>query len=214
MKSINEFLSEVNYKDVVNLSEYVYEHYLKDIKKLDELIDIFEAYLKWDFISTRTLDISKLSSNKNYKDQYDKAAGILKPNIDNLIDKEVEERDFYANIWKTISNPTLFATDDDKIGALIFLENCEKIPYFKLDKPLEVAEKDFNEMFDKLSEDIQKCIFIFNRGYEFRTDVASQLLRLIENQKNETAKVVLLARILHYVEWVFTDDEDEEEKKD
>lgn len=211
-KNINEFLSEVKYEDIANLAEYIYEHYLKVVEELKEVIDNFETFLKWSFTSNKTFDISKFSHNKDYKEQSNKAAGILKPNIDNLINQEVEEREFYVKIWETVSNTALFATDEDKIGALIFLENCDTIPYFKLNKPLEVTEEEFNEIFDELGEDIQKCIYIFNKGYKFRTDVASQLLRLIENHKEEKIKVVLIARILHYLQWLFAYDEEEGEE--
>ncbi|MDE6074995.1 MAG: hypothetical protein K2G26_01000 [Clostridia bacterium] len=212
MKTLKEFLSVVKYKDFANLSEYIYDNYVKNLhNEQDKIIDNLICFLEWGFISDQTFDISELTPNNDYTSQFDKAAGILKPNIDNLINQNVEQREFYINIWKTVSNPSLFADDEDKIGALIFLESYDKVPYFKLDKPLDITEEEFNELFDKLNMKIQKCLYVFNRGYEYRTEVASQLLRIIEHESDERNKVVLLAGILHYLEWSLTVAKNDEE---
>lgn len=210
---IKEFLSKVKYKNFANLTEYIYVNYIKDLKSSEEIIDNLISFMEWNFKSDFSIDITEIFSDTDFSEQFDKAAGILKPNIDNLINQDVDQRDFYINIWETVSNSLLFAADEDRIGALIFLLSYDKVPYFKLDKPLDVTEQEFSDLFDMMNMKIQKFIYVFNRGYEYRTEVASQLLRIIESESEEKHRVVLLAGILHYLEWTLTSD-DKDDKKD
>lgn len=203
VKNIKELLSTIDYRDFDNLAEYVYLNYFKDIKTNDAVLTDFITLMEWSFKTDRSFDIKYFTpEDSDYKEQFDKAMGILKPNVENLIEQNLEDYDFYVNIWNTFTNPAMFANDRDKIGALIFLLSYDKVPYFKLDKPVEVTEKEFDELFEKLNMKIQKSLFIFNRGYELRTDMASQLLRVLDSESDEKNRVVLLTCMLHYLEWV------------
>lgn len=195
---IEKFLSTVKYDDLGILCSYVYINYIKDNKKAFEN---FVALCKWDFRSDNTFDMGE-QPEKDYKEQYGKAQAILRTSVDNLIEQEVGQEEFYDALYKNLTNKSLFASDDDVVGALIYIVNNDKIPYFFLEKPVDIDEDEFSELYEKLNPDIQKCLYIINRGYEFRTEVASQLLRVIESKSDEKEKIVVLTGIMHYLEWM------------
>lgn len=150
--------------------------------------------------TTKTLTIAQVYTAEEYMNSIKKTSKTINIIIDNLINEGINEEEFYVKIWYMISQKTLFSTQMDVVGAIICLMINDKIPYFQLDEGLKMNEDEFYNMTEKLIPQIQKTIFVLNRGYAKRTEEASQLLKIMNRIENENLKTVLLANVLNYLE--------------
>ena len=108
--------------------------------------------------------------------------------------------DFYKNLWNEITRKTIFATDLDTVAAIIYLCNSDRIPYYNLGDGLKMSNEEFVDVVKSNLEPFKKMIFILNVGFEQRTEISSLLLKVLDDVKDEKAKVVLFANLIGYCE--------------
>lgn len=136
------------------------------------------------------------STGKILKKQYAELVDAL---FEQQLSKNLPISVFYQKIWEIISISPCFDDENSRIFALYYIWIDARVPYFQLDDGISMSNKEFQEYSDQMINDIQKARFILRTNlFEQRTSRASVLLELIESQKSDKEKAVLLSHILSF----------------
>lgn len=136
------------------------------------------------------------STGKILKKQY---AEIVDALFEQQLSKNLPISVFYQKIWEIISVSPCFDDENARIFALYYIWIDARVPYFQLGDGMSMSNKEFQEHSDKMIKDIQKARFILRTTlFEQRTSRASVLLELIESQKSDKEKAVLLSHVLSF----------------
>ncbi len=187
-----------NYSDIC--AKY-YSDFLKNEENISMAAEKLAYLLKWDYSSTKEKAVNVLYSQDEYAISIKKSSEIIEKIVDNMVNNNVDETVFYETLWKTISEKGLFPSDIDCIGAIIFLFASPKIPYFQLEEGLKMEDETFQLKSMDMIRQIQKAIYILNRGYEQKTEVASQLMKILLELDDIDKQTVFLANILGLIEF-------------
>lgn len=158
----------------------------------------FSLLLCWDRQTDKTNMLSPIHSKETYLEKLDAIKDTINTILGNLIKEKFDVSDFYKKLWDEITRRTIFATDLDTVAAIIYLCNSDRIPYYKLDDGLKMENEDFVDIVRSNLEPFKKMIFILNVGFEQRTEIASLLLKVLDDVKDYKAKVVLFANLIGY----------------
>ena len=115
-------------------------------------------------------------SLQTYKEVYgDFIVALLKM----LISRNLQEAEFYRELWKTINDSSLFDDEGLKIFALYAVLNNPRIPYFYISRlnMVTTSDEQYQDLFFKYFKDIQRIRFISLLEFEQKTERASVLLR-------------------------------------
>ena len=186
-----------NYSDIC--AKYYFD-FLKNETNISIAAEKLAYLFKWDYSSTKENTVDALYTQDEYTIAIKKSSEIIEKIVDNMINNNVDETVFYETLWKTISEKGLFPTDIDCIGAIIFLFAYPKIPYFQLEEGLKMEDEAFQLKSIGMVRQIQKAIYILNRGYKQKTEVASQLIKIILELDDFDKQTVFLANILGLLE--------------
>lgn len=197
--SIENYLKKANYKKSIgNFCFNYYELFIED--KSEELaIENFVKLLEWKRDSDESLEISEKLSEEVYQEKVSNLYPIVQKIVDNLIKENFEENEFYATLYKKITDDILFPAKEEKISAIIILMLERRIPYFHLDEATRMDNDVYKAISDSIYKQICKAYFILEYGYEQRTEVASQLYRLVTEQETYEDRLVLISNILGYL---------------
>lgn len=194
-----------------NITEYIstIDGYLGDI-----CADVYFLYLKsnshaynnFQFFLENWFDVEsdKSISVKTYypKDNYQACVNDIGPVIgrllSNLIEKNYAANSFYNNLWDSINNDILFDSDFEKICAVFFSLVSPKIPYFQMGSALRMNDDEYWSISQDVEQWYKKAIFSLNRGYEQRTEVASQIVKFFKEITDEKQQIVYVARLIGY----------------
>ena len=83
-----------------------------------------------------------------------------------------------------------------KAFALFYIWVDIRLPYYVLDDGIKMSDDDYQDICQKLSEDIKKARFILHVPTEQKTDRASIIVKLPEELQDDKEKAVLMAHIL------------------
>ncbi len=200
MKQINveEFLKTAEYKKSIgDFCFTYYEMYIEDENE-DVAIENFVKLLEWKQNSDESLKVEKCLSEENYQEMVSNLYPIVRKIVDTLIRENLDEKDFYTKLYQKITDDILFSKKEEQIGAIIILLLDRRIPYFCLGEAIRMDDDDYKVIYDSINKEIDKAYFILEYGYEQRTEVASQLYRLVKEQKNDEEKLVLISSVLGY----------------
>lgn len=120
--------------------------------------------------------------------------------IDLNSDKGLSENEYYEQVWKNLSLMLAEASRYEKGCCLYAIFLDKRTPYFKVNPGMQMSNADYQKEMKRISGDIDKAHFILNLKAKQKTEVASQLLELIENVNSKEGQVVLLSRILEMVQ--------------
>lgn len=198
---IDAFLSEVcdqTKNDRLNICACIYRMLIEQPDDAPEALRyFFENSERIESANSRTADgnISE-STGKELKKQYAELVDAL---FEQQLSKNLPISVFYQKIWEVISVSPCFDDENARIFALYYIWIDARIPYFQLDDGISMSNKEFQEYSEQMLTDIQKARFILrSKFFEQRTSRASVLLGLIESQKSDKEKAVLLSHILSF----------------
>lgn len=198
MKNI-EYLSKVD-GNITDICEAYYHTYLKDNTDKRSAEQAFIDLLIWDFSTDRTLKIAQHRKEEEYIEVINKIKETINIIVDNLTAKNLRENDFYSKLWETIIDGTLFASDIDRICAIICLVRSSKIPYYWLQEGMRMDDEEYVNTTRSLISNIKKAIFILNMNTEQKTEKASRVFDLLEELSDRKEKVVFLSNIINLFE--------------
>ena len=205
MKEFEKFEEEYNFLKTVDgtlfdVCHNYYNLFLKDMSELSITAQKLSILLCWDRQTDKTQKLSVLHSQETYLDKINAIKDTTNTILGNLIKANLEVSEFYLNLWKAISANAFFATDLDTVCAIIYLCNSSRIPYYKLDSGLKMENDEFAKIAKHNFEHLQKMIFILSAGYEQRTEIASLLLKVLDEVNDYNTKVVLFANLISFCE--------------
>lgn len=132
--------------------------------------------------------------------EYEECYRDIKPIMDRLLSKLIEKNDtpdvFYRNLWNKINNDALFETDIEKITAILFLLLSSKIPYFQMGNAVQMSEEEFQQIGEEVKQCFRKAVFALNRGYEQQTEVASQILNILQEIPEQRKQIVFISKLI------------------
>lgn len=194
-----KFLSSAEYKkSIFDFCANYYKIFLNCDCDSQSKLNNFKDLLKWRKKSDESLEVSPTFTEDEYKGATQKILEFIQNIIKNLIAENLDEEVFYEELYNKIFDNVLFPNDLEKICAITILVIDQRIPYFKLSQAMQMNNERFIEISSLISEDIDKAFFILSYGYEQKTEVASLLYELINNQQNDEQKIILLSNILGY----------------
>ena len=140
--------------------------------------------------------IEKIFSEEE-KYQYARDYGkIIDGTLEALLKKHYEKEKFYQELWNFIEENPLLDTKKLKAFALFYIWVDIRLPYYVLDDGIKMSDDDYQDICQKLSEDIKKARFILHVPTEQKTDRASIIVKLLESLQDDKEKAVLMAHIL------------------
>ncbi len=197
--SNKDFLSNAKYKNCFfNFCANYYNLFLKSECNIQTKLCYFVDLLKWSRMSDESLDIEEIYTEEDYAITSNNVYTITKKMVDNLIADNPDEDTFYKELLNKVMDNILFSTDLEKVCAISLLSVEPRIPYFQLDSAMQMDNDKFAELSSSIKDDISKAYFILSYGYAQKTEVASQLQKLLDKQESEESKVVLLSSVLGY----------------
>ena len=182
--------------NVFDVCAVFYTEYLKEEQDRSISLELFKHLISRDIISDQSNPIEGIVSEEEYLHRVKEKTENVNKFVNKLIDKGLTEDEFYNRLWDFVFDSVFYESDEDIISVLICLVMNQKIPYFKLDDPVEISEKEFNKLMVQYYDKIQKAEFIMSLFNSKKTITASQLLDLMEPVGDEKAKSVILANAL------------------
>lgn len=200
-KSPKEYLSSADYSvGVFNFCANYYYSYLINQKTTEENFNNFVLLLIWNGVSDKTLEIKEVYQKEEYMDSLQKIQPIIKKIINDLIDEHLSEDDFYKKIWDSIWLDVLFASDLERICAIVMVVFDSRIPYFNLAAGVKMDKEQYEALSDEIIEPMMKASFILQSKDEQNTEKASQLIAVCRDLPTEDYKLVFVANILDYMD--------------
>lgn len=195
----------------VSVIEYIstIDGYLGDIcsdvfflylKRNDQAYNNLRIFLEswYDIESDKSTSVKIYYSEDDYRDCFDDVRPVIDRLLSNLIEKNYPAEAFYSNLWDSINNDVLFDSDLEKICAVLFVLLSSKTPYFQMEEALRMSDEDYWKVSREVDEQYKKAVFALNRGYDQRTEVASQIVRFFKEIEGETQQVVYIAKLIGY----------------
>mgnify|MGYP004512439813 CR=1 FL=1 len=120
---------------------------------------------------------------------------LLKSYVRSLALQNLNEQDFYEQLYKTLFQSVIFPQDEKKQSILLCLlaENLPEIPYFHMDNLLEMSDDEYKKTTQRLKPQIDKILSILKRDFKSRTEAASQIYETISSLEDRNDKIVLLS---------------------
>ena len=151
--------------------------------------------------SDHTLVVEDLGITKEKKNELKSNCGetinaLLKNYLSKAVSKNISEEDFYRGLWNNIVNNSLFQKEEEKWFATYYILIDSRIPFFEIQKGLEMSNEKFVALIKECKQDIQKIKFVMSYEFDQRTMEASNLLDIILAQNTYEKKAIILSVIL------------------
>lgn len=117
-----------------------------------------------------------------YKSQQEilkeKYGAILNSILEACLKENLDEKEFYKKLWRSITESYFFENDAAKVFALYYTIIDKRIPYFQLDDKCKysLSNEKYKKLRDRYKMEISKTRFILLADFSQRTERASTLL--------------------------------------
>ena len=119
--------------------------------------------------------------------------------LQNLINANVSEDEFYEKLWNKLNDSDLFPNFEDKTALLLSLWLDTRIPYYQLGDSCSMENDEFKSTIDLLSPQIKKARFIVYSGKEQKTQRTSLLMDVADTITEYKEKVVFWSYIISMI---------------
>ncbi len=176
-----------------------YFRFLKDSEKAPANLQQF-LELRNEVTTDKASPVKQYFTNAEYEENVNKVKPIMDRLLFNLVQENNVPEVFYSNLWKNINNPAFFRTDIEKVSALLLVATSAVIPYFQMGEAMRMDDEEFKQTASEVYPYFQKARFALNRGYEQRTEIASQLISILKELDGEKRQIIYVAQLLAYFE--------------
>ena len=198
VKAVRNFLSHVDGNSLDICAEF-YERLLlpeSDFEKASELLRCFLD--EYGTHSDKTEKIKPRFSEDAYNESLKKVKDFIRRIIKNLVQQNLAEEIFYQKLLENIKNETIFSSECEVVCAIGYCIASMQIPYYQMGKSIQMTDDEFKAASKEILPSLKKMSFILNRGYDQNTEIASQILLLLDSLPNQAQKTVLLAQLLGF----------------
>lgn len=194
---LKEQLKQFNGK-AIDICAQIYKEFFLDAKCGDEAATLLQVLCEsWGTNeSDNSLTVQEQFSEEEYDSSLKKAKPLVDTMLDNLVMEVLPEEEFYEKLWHNMNNDILFSQPIDKICALYTVLHSVKVPYYSLPFVKEMSDADFAKYCKEVYPIFRKAYFIINRGYTQFTQIATQILEVLDEIEDQEQKAVLLSMIL------------------
>lgn len=195
-RAIQEFLTHAGGQPTDICCEF-YCRFLKDNQEGSQSLRYFlENY--FDIHSDSSETVEPRYSKEECQSTLKKIRLIAGQLIQNLVDENLEPTEFYNRLMQVIEGDVLFTTECAKGMAVAVCLASSLVPYFQTKDAVRMSDEEYQAVGKTMSKATDEMLFILNKGYQQRTEVGSQLLRVLDGLEERTQKVVLLAQLYGY----------------
>ena len=121
--------------------------------------------------------------------------GIISSTIKKCDYEVIKPENFYKAVWERYC--INFTSLKEKAFAFYYTLLDDNIPYINIGKPLNMDNRKYKEVVEKNEENIKKIFnILFNSLYRQKTEVASLILKSINDIDDYESKVVVLSKAL------------------
>lgn len=106
----------------------------------------------------------------------------------------IKPEEFYKNVWESYC--INFESLKERAFAFYYTLIDMKIPYTYIGKPLSMSNEKYREIIKNNEDSIEKVKYIFKVSYPQKTEIASLILKCIDDIDDYESKVVVLAKTL------------------
>ena len=200
--SVLETLEKIvrnNFSDFWRLSAAV----ISFIKESDEQeqLNIFITFLKEFNVSE--YDSAKLNEQYNLSDEHYSyfmdISRTVERILQNLINSNVKEAQFYEALWTKFNDPVLFPNDDDKTALLLGLWLNVRIPYYQLAEGCIMENDEYEKLAKSMREELKKANFIIYSGIPQKTQRTSLLMDLADTITDTRKRTVFWSVVISII---------------
>lgn len=195
----NDFLKTID-GNICDICEMYYTGYLEDESSQEDAISKLVLLFNWDGETDKSIVATSAYTADEYTEKIKSVKPVINTILDNLIKEKLLESDFYLKLWEILSQKTIFPDRFDIVCAIICLITSRKIPYFALEEGVRMDNEEFSRISKSTIDEFKKVLFVFNVGYTQKTEVASQLLKIIHSFTDIKEQTVILSNILSVYE--------------
>lgn len=195
----SDYLKRANYKNCIwDFCGNFYKLFLSGNIAENSKLQNFILLLQWSGKSDESLIVDNLFQRDVYQKTTTDILPVVKKIVDNLVSENLDEDQFYEELFTKICDDILFAEEVEIICAITAVILNPKIPYFKLGKAVQMDNDKYQEISLNLHAEISKAYFVLQYGYAQKTELASQLYNIVKAQKKDEERIVLIANILGF----------------
>lgn len=195
-QNIIEYISNIT----GSLGDVCSEIYFLYLKENDQASNNLRTFLEnwFEIDSDKSVSVKEYFPEDNYQECFDDINPIIDRLLTNLVEKNHPVENFYSNLWDGINNDILFDSDLEKICAVLFVLLSPKIPYFQMGDAMRMDDDEYRSVSRDVEHWYKKAVFALNRGYEQRTEVASQIVDIFKEIVDEKQQIVYVAKLIGY----------------
>lgn len=116
--------------------------------------------------------------------------------ISNLIQENVTAEQFYQELYEKLTDSSLIPSAEVRVIFLHILWRDRRIPYFQLEKGVEMDSEQYQQIIDKIRPSLDKGNYILNTQLRYKTQRSSLLMDVANKLENDTDRVVFWAVLL------------------
>lgn len=171
----------------------------EESKKLDLFIITCENFAvkssrKYAFEDTATSDkLRRLET-----DNADAIIATITSSIKVAISNQYSNKDFYRYLWRVVSSTY---QDELLVFALYKILSDSRIPYYAISQGMAMEDSKYSQITQNCLDDINKCRFILDVGFDQKTKEASNLLEVILSHDSKEEQTVILSQVLAYCKY-------------
>ena len=197
--SPQQFMEHVAGK-IFAVCEAYYLTYLKPCSTPEQAAQHLRIFLEFSKRrnTDHTLPVEGHTPPEDIARQMKDNAPIVYRLVDNLMEENPSEPDFYLMLWGQLQNQLLFPTHEAVVSSIILLFRLPQLPYFQLPEVPKMSEESFKSYGQQVLPLLEKAHFALNRGYRQKSQIAAQLIWLYNQLQDPQAQVVFVAQLLAY----------------
>lgn len=122
--------------------------------------------------------------------------------LQELAKADLDEEEFYAQLWDFLLNSPLFPNAKARIVALFNCALDRRLPYYKLDRDqaLSMTDEEYAEACDRIGDDVfARMDYILDTDFDQRTEQASLIMQMMDELPDYDSRCIFMSRIIsHY----------------
>lgn len=197
--SPQQFMEHVAGK-IFAVCEAYYLAYLKSCSTPEQAAQHLRIFLEFSKRrnTDHTLPVEAHTPAKDIARQMKDNAPIIYRLVDNLMEDNPPETEFYLKLWGQLQNQLLFPTHEAVVSSIILLFRLPQLPYYQLPDAPKMSSESYRSYSEQVLPLLEKARFALNRGYTQKSQIATQLIWLYNQIQDPQAQVVFVAQLLAY----------------
>lgn len=182
-----------------DIAACIYKLICEEDDKVEALQEFMECLAVEDDVEKE--EIPEYFTPKEIQNLANNCGQMLKGTLRKLIAEKLTKQEFYARLWKdVIAENDVLLDEKEKIFALYYIWQDDRIPYFDVSCGLEMSDEEFSEIRKCKEELLRKATFVLNTNFLQKTQRSSVLLEIIDECEYKKEKAVILAHVLDSAE--------------